>query len=94
MPFKKSEIKFIIMILIFIFGLTNTIPSEISIYDQYLIPTIEENTTPENIFYPHITFLIGIFRFLIVVGTIYDLYVAFKYATRYNVFGLRQVFYK
>jgi len=86
---KKSEFKFIVGILIFLFGLTNIIPSEISVYDQQVIPFIEQNTHPTDVFYPHITVLIIIFRILIVVATILDIVVVLSYGRRYNVFGLR-----
>jgi hypothetical protein len=91
---RKSEINFILMIIVFIIGLTNIFPSEISIYDQYVIPIIQENTTPEHIFYSHITLLIIIFRILIIFITIMDLVVLLKYALRYNIFGLRQILTK
>jgi len=91
---KTSEVNFILMVVVFIIGLTNLFPSEISIYDQYIIPTIQENITPEELFYPHITFLIVFFRIIILVVTFIDLFALLKYAVRYNVFGLRQILTK
>ena len=35
---KKSESKLIGMVVVFIFGISNVIPSEYNLYDQYLIP--------------------------------------------------------
>ncbi len=91
---KKSEINFIVGIIIFVFGLTNIIPSEISLYDEYVIPHIEDNATEENVFYPHITIIIAFFRILIVVATFLEGYKIFKYGVRYNVFGLRDLVYR
>ena len=83
-----SENKFLGMIVIFIFGFLNIIPNKISIYDQYLIPLIQNNIAPGGLFYAHITFLIIFFRILIIVGTLFEGYKALKYGIRWNVFGL------
>ncbi len=84
--FGKSELTFIGMIIVFLFGLTNIIPSEISIYDQYLIPVIEGDIEPGDLFYPHINFLIVFLRLIIIVATFFDFYKAIKYSVRYHVF--------
>lgn len=43
--FKKSEITLLKKIALFLFGLSNIIPSKISIYDEYIIPIIEKDLT-------------------------------------------------
>jgi hypothetical protein len=90
----KSEFNLIVMIILFLAGLTNFYPSEISFYDQYIIPIIEQNNTSENVFYPHISILIDIFRILIIIATFIDLIALLKYAVRYDVFGFRQILTK
>jgi hypothetical protein len=74
------------MIFLFLFGLSNVIPSKISLYDKYIVTPIEEDTTPDDVFY--LATIIGIifFRVIILIASIYDLYRAFKYAVRYHVF--------
>lgn len=85
---NKSEQNFIIDIIIFIFGFSNIFPTKISIYDQYIIPIIEQNISQEHYFYSLITFLIFIIKILIILGTLAEGYKIWKYTKRYNVFGL------
>ncbi len=84
--FRKSEINLLKKIVLFLFGLSNIFPSQISIYDQYVIPLIQEITTTDNIFYSHITLLIIIFRILIIMATVYEVYDIIKYANRNKIF--------
>ncbi len=97
MSMKKSEINFIGKILLGIFGITNIIPSRYSIYDEYLIPFIESNLDTSNVFFLGIKlgiFIFKLLRIIILVLTILLFYDAFKYGVRYNVFGLRDIFYE
>ena len=87
---KRSELNLLRMIGVFIFGLSNVIPSRYSIYDQYMIPFIETNLHPDNLFFSGIKLGLLIFwlmRFLILAGTIYQGYLIYKYAERYKIFG-------
>src|SRR3989344_3135027 len=79
---RKSEITLLKKIAIFLFGLSNIIPSKISIYDQYIIPLIEKDLTSANPFFTAIKLGIVLFRILIIVGTAYEIYDIIKYAKR------------
>ena len=84
--FGPSEVNFLLMLALFIFGMTNIFPSGISIYDNYIISPIEENVSPQGVFYPYIILLIVIFRILIVYLTFFDFYKMVKYGKKYHVF--------
>ena len=84
---KKSEIKLISMILGLFFGCTNIIPTKINIYQNYIIPLIQNNIEPGTIFYPHIRTAIIILYLTIIFTTILEGYKIYKYEKRYNVFG-------
>jgi len=83
---KKSEINLFKKICIFIFGLTNIIPSEINIY-EHIVNFIEKDLQPTNTFYLGIILGIWFFRLLIILGTIYELYDLYKYNKKYKVVG-------
>tara|TARA_Y100000031_G_scaffold139336_1_gene165958 strand:- start:150 stop:410 length:261 start_codon:yes stop_codon:yes gene_type:complete len=85
---KKSEVNLLKKIFLFLFGLTNIIPSQINLY-EYIVDFIEKGLLTTNVFYSAIVFGIWFFRFLIVFGTIYELYNIFKYNHRYKVFGYK-----
>ena len=91
---KTSEKNFMIMVGIFIFGLLNIFPNKISIYDQYIIPFIQNSINPSHIFYSHITFLIILFRLIIIFVTLFEAYKALNYGIRWNVFGLNDLLTK
>ncbi|MBI2580339.1 hypothetical protein HYV85_00860 [Candidatus Woesearchaeota archaeon] len=84
--FRKSEITLLKKIAIFLFGLSNIIPSKISIYDQYVIPMIEKDLTPANPFFIAIKLGILFFRILIIVITAYEIYDIIKYVKRNKIF--------
>ena len=87
---KTSEINLLGKIAVFIFGISNIIPSRYSIYDQYIIPLVESNLDPSNPFFLGIKIGITFFRvmrFVILGMTIYQGYRIHKYAKQYNVFG-------
>ena len=67
-------------ILLLLLGLSNIFPTRISIYDQYIIPIIENNLTSENPFFITIEIGIILFRILIIIATIYELYDIVEYA--------------
>ena len=68
----------------FLFGLINIIPSEINIY-EHIVDFIEKDLQTINPFYLSIILGIWLFRILIVIGTIYELYSIYKYGKRYKI---------
>ncbi|MBT5424117.1 hypothetical protein HOK76_06490 [archaeon] len=94
---KTSKINLLWKITVFIFGLSNVIPSRYSIYDEYLIPLVVSSLDPSNHFFLGIKIGITFFRvmrFVIFAMTIYQGYKIHKYAKQHNVFGYRDAFYK
>lgn len=72
-------------IALFLFGLTNIIPSEINIY-EHIVDFIEKDLQPTNTFYLAIVLVIWLFRILIIFGTIYEAYDIYRYAKRHKIF--------
>ena len=83
---KKSEINLLKRVLIFIFGLTNIIPSEINIY-EHIVNLIEKDLQTTNVFYSGIVLGIWAFRILIILGTLYEVYDIYRYNKKYKVIG-------
>ena len=71
-------------IALFLFGLTNIIPSEINIY-EHIVNFIEKDLQPTNTFYLAIVLGIWLFRILIILGTIYEAYDIYGYAKRHKL---------
>ncbi len=86
---KQSEKSLLKKIFLFLFGLTNIIPSEISIYDRYVIPLIESSTTRDNPLFVGITIGIVLIRIFIILGTFYELYNIYKYNKHYKIIGYK-----
>jgi len=84
---KKSEKNLIIKFLLFLFGLTNVVPSKINIYER-IVDLVSMDLQPTNKFYMAILLGIWFFRILIIVATVYELYGMYKYDQRYKVTGL------
>ena len=85
---KKSEINLFKKIFLFLFGLTNIIPSRINIY-EHTVNFIEKDIQTTDTFYLGIVLGIWLFRILIFMGTIYALYNIFKYNQRYKIIGYK-----
>ncbi|MFC2133839.1 hypothetical protein ACFLTH_04420 [Bacteroidota bacterium] len=78
--------KFIWKIALFLFGLSNVIPSKISLYDK-VVTLVVSNTKPETVFYTSILILAVLFR----IGVAYLTYIQLKETIDY---GNRYVFTK
>ena len=85
---KKSEINLLKKIFLFLFGLTNIIPSEINLY-EHIVDFIEKDLQTTNVFYEGIVLGIWFFRALIIFATIYELYKIYKYNERYKIIGYK-----
>lgn len=83
---RKCEKSLLKKIFLFLLGLINIIPSEINIY-EHIVNLIEKDLQPSNTFYSGITLGIFVFRILIILATIYELYDIFKYNARYRIVG-------
>jgi len=81
---KKSEFILAKKIFLFIFGLTNVIPSRISIYD-WIVAIIESNNIDGNPFSLSIKIGIIAFRLLVLFATLYELYSIYKYNKKYKI---------
>jgi len=81
---KMSYLTLLKKIALFLFGLTNIIPSEINIY-EHIVNFIEKDLQPTNTFYLAIVLGIWLFRILIIIGTIYEAYDIYRYAKRHKL---------
>ena len=70
-------------IIVFLFGLSNIVPTQISIYDKFIVTPILNNVTLDNIWYNYILIIIIMFRLLIIYGTYKQAEDIYKYANRY-----------
>jgi hypothetical protein len=83
---RIAQINFLKKLFWFLFGLSNIIPSQISLM-QRVVNLVEINTTPDNSSYLVIVSLIIAFKVIVFSLTFYSFYDLVIYAKRYNIFS-------